>query len=499
MKPYIYILFSLFYLSASAQDTTFFHYFNKVYTDTNDVNLAIRGIIPTEEGYLGFGSYLDSLRHLHLRQIDKNGKTEWIKFLKTDSLYSQFERGANVIENSDGDIVLGYTKYKEYWGQDRDVHFMKINQSGEILLEWADTEPDQKYIRQLLQTQDGGYVYIGGQQDIQGMSSVQGYIAKYDELGNKVWEDFYSMPGGWCDFNTIFESSNGDLFVGGFGENIIEEIDRVTLKYSGEGVLLKERIDDYDNEDCGSRVLYDIAKEEFFMLSCQIGILDDYFYLARLDTGLNLIWDSLYQDISVLEAYAPGNETILKPDGGFITLMWNHKEDNWDQPVIADFSATGEINWIKSYKTVSGKHIYAHDMRKIDGGYVVSGYEHHPAPQRGWVFTIDSLGNTCSSLGCDSSIVVSLDTMMVGLWEREAPNFKLYPNPAKESINLLIPPDYVGKPIILEVYDVYGREVLTQNLSHTVQIDIKTLFSGAYTYRLRQKELILKRGMFVVK
>ena len=497
MKPYIYILLSLFYLSASAQDTTFFNYFNKIYEDSS--NISIRGIIPNEEGYLGFGSYLDSLRQLHMRQINEKGETQWIKYLVVDSLYSLFERGANVIENSDGDIVLGYTKYKEDFGQDRDVHFMKINKSGEILLEWADTEPDQKHVRQLIQTQDGGYVYVGGQQDIQGMSSVQGYIAKYDELGNKVWEDFYSMSGGWCDFTTVFESSSGHLFVGGFGENIIEEIDRVTVKYSPEGALVKDRIDDYDEDDCGYRALYDEANEEFFALSCQVNTLEDYYYLARLDTNLNMVWDSIYEPSVFSGAYAAGSKGVLKSDGGFVSLMWHYKENNWDQPVIADFSATGEINWIKSYKTVSGKHIYAHDLRKIDGGYVVSGYEHHPAPQRGWVFTIDSLGNTCSSLGCDSSIVVSIDTMMVGLWERETPNFKLYPNPAKESINLLVPPEYVGKPIILEVYDVYGREALTQNLSHTLQIDIKTLFSGAYTYRLRQKELILKRGMFVVK
>lgn len=142
-------------------------------------------------------------------------------------------------------------------------------------------------------------------------------------------------------------------------------------------------------------------------------------------------------------------------------------------------------------------------MRKIDGGYVVCGYEHYPAPQRGWVFTIDSLGNTCSSLGCDSSIVVSIDTMMVGLWdiERQA-DFKIYPNPTEDIINLYIPPNFIGKSVILEVYDVYGRPVLTQNISESLQntqIDITSLLTGAYNYQLRQKEMVLKRGMFMVK
>jgi hypothetical protein len=62
------------------------------------------------------------------------------------------------------------------------------------------------------------------------------------------------------------------------------------------------------------------------------------------------------------------------------------------------------LNGQKAVTLDPTKSSYIKDMRPTpDGGYVLAGYQ-YSSPQTAWVLKIDSLGNTCSFVGCDSTI-----------------------------------------------------------------------------------------------
>ena len=151
-------------------------------------------------------------------------------------------------------------------------------------------------------------------------------------------------------------------------------------------------------------------------------------------------------------------------------------------PLLINFDAEGNINWTKEISpdtTVLGKkaiQIYPRDFRSTpDGGYIWTGFEYIPLPQKSWVAKIDSLGNTCFPANCDSTVIIT----NIPEFEQNNIHFSISPNPVYQqaTIHYQLP---FGKEGVLEVYDVQGRLMDNSNLT----LEVKDWSSGIYFYRL---------------
>lgn len=72
--------------------------------------------------------------------------------------------------------------------------------------------------------------------------------------------------------------------------------------------------------------------------------------------------------------------------------------------------------------------------------------------------------------------------------ERHTPDFELFPNPADEKVSLVLSEELTGVPFI-EVYNLLGEKLLTQNVSHlsqneTLSLDLSALAPGLYFIKL---------------
>lgn len=72
--------------------------------------------------------------------------------------------------------------------------------------------------------------------------------------------------------------------------------------------------------------------------------------------------------------------------------------------------------------------------------------------------------------------------------ERHTPDFELFPNPTDEKVSLVLSEELTGVPFI-EVYNLLGEKVLTQNVSHlsqneTLSLDLSALAPGLYFIKL---------------
>jgi len=79
-----------------------------------------------------------------------------------------------------------------------------------------------------------------------------------------------------------------------------------------------------------------------------------------------------------------------------------------------------------------------------------------------------------------------------------AHNALLYPNPAKETLNLRTAVQYV--PATLEVYNISGIKVFSENITATEQtINIASLTTGNYIFRIIFQNEIIETGKFIVE
>ena len=170
-----------------------------------------------------------------------------------------------------------------------------------------------------------------------------------------------------------------------------------------------------------------------------------------------------------------------------------------------------------------------------DGGFILAGMQ-WTGDQDGWLLKVDSLGNTCSYLGCDSIATIPLtendilanielenqfpDTvsysdpiikivkdsidMSNGILSNSENHFlNLYPNPAKNrlSINYRLPP-YVGDQALLVFYNTEGKMVRVENLSaysNEYLINLHHWAKGVYLYKVHLYDQILFEGKLVVE
>jgi hypothetical protein len=83
-------------------------------------------------------------------------------------------------------------------------------------------------------------------------------------------------------------------------------------------------------------------------------------------------------------------------------------------------------------------------------------------------------------------------TLVPVIPERE---IKVYPNPASEYVLFDLPD--ISESATVELYDIQGKMVLEQRLSHNKQISVSNLGEGMYLYRLNDRGNTYKGKIFV--
>jgi hypothetical protein len=172
---------------------------------------------------------------------------------------------------------------------------------------------------------------------------------------------------------------------------------------------------------------------------------------------------------------------IIKPDKKFIATGVYLTNSYEARPLIIKFNADGTIAWKKEVTLDPTKSSYIKDMRPTeDGGYVLAGYQ-YSSPQTAWVLKIDSLGNTCSFVGCDSTIYTGYP---IGLEEvlLDKVAFSIVPNPSSGTVSFVFP-EAITTNCQLSIYDISGRLVNTFALKPDTQqltVELHNLSSGIY-------------------
>ena len=154
---------------------------------------------------------------------------------------------------------------------------------------------------------------------------------------------------------------------------------------------------------------------------------------------------------------------------------------------------SGNILWEQEFSSNLNEDSYLKDLRRTpDGGFIMAGYEYTSTPQKGYLVKTDSLGRSCSWVGCDSVGYVYAVGIppVLPLEGGVRGGLLVYPNPAQDYLTISNLSTQQNTTFVL--YDVLGKAVVRQALNTPsfgggkgeATISTKHLPSGIYLYQI---------------
>lgn len=484
-----------------------FSYFSQTYwADTMGILATV--VEPITDGYLVVGPYTSiNNKAIYVRKIDQRGNTIWFKYLDNTIYAGNVIAGPQLTKTSDGHFVLAcHWKYPD---ESLDARLIKFNVEGELL--WSKTYErigsEEPY--QVIETTDKGLVVVGAQQLHE--DTVTTCVFKTNQNGNQLWYRTFNYPYVYSKSLEIQETPDLGYIMSGGQYYPETSFDTHLQKIDYWGNVEWERTYGGVESDCAATVRVKDKGTHFTYLisSCrEVEEVDqfgrdrwrDRMYQAEIDQFGDIIWEKIYTE------FLPNTNTqttIQFNHQGFI-LVAIHPLPH-PQPLLIQFDPFGHVLWSKPFIIDSNASYYIKDLEPtLDGrGYVMAGYKFSPLPQQSWVLTIDSLGNTCAGLNCDSTVVIP-PTEVVG-WSMPPPSelqLQVTPNPATDYLHLSYQlPIGVEQPQLV-LYNTAGQVVLQETVSTAgaATIVIADLPAGVYVYALTDAQYrLLGKGKVVIE
>jgi Secretion system C-terminal sorting domain len=448
--------------SASAQppDTLWTRLWSDEGTD------LIRSVEQTEdEGFIFTGRTAISDNDepdLLIIKTDSNGEEEWNQVYRGETE----DEGRCVVQTDDGGyIVIGQTN--SMGAGEYDIWLIKLDSQGEE--EWNQTYggTDIDKGRSIIQTDDGGYIFVGLTYSI-GSGSSDAWLIKTDADGEEVWSQTF----GGVDFETAYSvelTTDGGYVICGRTESFGEgQSDIWLIKTDSEGEEEWNQTYGGNLREYGAGGILQTADGGYIIAGSTESINGQNmdWWLIKTDSEGEIEWD---------ETYGGNNFDIctsveITQDGGYILGGWTPSfgEGSVDAWVVKTDSE-GQEQWSQTYGTPYGDS--AMSVRQTsDGGYIVAGDKGSENGSDAWLIR----------LGADTS-VEEPDSPIPSEFVLD----KIYPNPFNSMTTISVELPH-SSDLKLFVYNINGQEVAVlsnQNHSegyHSFTFNADDLSSGIY-------------------
>ena len=468
-------------------------YFNNTYHEAG-TNMGSMAAKPLQSGgYIVTGDLnaVDDYSAFYAQKLDEFGNDQWLLHLYGGEFFGVMAFGNSMIASNDGNFLLvGSVGSNE---TDTEPLLIKFNEEGDTLWTniYGDSEAEGHL--QLIKTKDG-YLMVGWAQQYYGPSQFDPSFVrarKIDEAGVVQWTGEY---GGNVVVLYAEQTNDGGYILSGYRHAPASGYDMYVVKTDSLGTLQWEQTYGTDEHDGGCR-----AQQYNDSLYVLVGVIDaglgnDYYY-AMLDVEGNVLWDRQH---SWQLHNGPATPLIVQKSGDMVGLISSFSP-NPSSPRFIKLSPAGDILWEIPITAHTSGEEYIRDIESTpDGGFVLAGFT-YSTPQMSWVVKVDSLGRTCSYIGCDSTAITSITPQAPDV-EAE-PILTIFPNPARDvtQLHYSLPPNEAFA--VLELYDQSGKKVSHRILpAHTnkAQVDVSGLPGGVYLYSLITAGKILATGKLAV-
>ncbi|PSJ71710.1 hypothetical protein C7N43_37940 [Sphingobacteriales bacterium UPWRP_1] len=460
-------------------------YFNKFFNlDTLTTTSGACSVL--QNGYLFCGvcnnpNDASFKQGFYFRTTDLYGETIDFNVLNYEEGITWIISGGNLMETVDGNLLIAASKTYSYTGVENDIILVKFNpQLGVLWKKILDQPGTSEHPYQVIPTSDAGYIMAGVQRS-PGQNN-RFYVLKTDNLGNEEWSSQYHPLQHGSAFS-IYETDTGYV-VSGYMQYPDTNTDMFIMEINKQGELLWDKHYGGDEIDNACLLLPNSAiNNTYFVASAVRENTVSKPFVALIDSVGETIWSKVIeQPIGALQE-APLQPT---PDGGFVCLYSYDTEYGYRAPWFWRFTATGDTLWTRRIPGApSNNNTYLKDIAPThDGGWVLSGFNY--SQQSSWVVKTDSLGHTCSFIGCDSTVVVEVLPGIPQLFE--GGELQIYPVPAATHLYIRYQIPAAVSPsgnAVWRLYNALGRQVAEAALPGNVgteQVSVAHLPAGIYYY-----------------
>jgi len=363
-------------------------------------------IIQTNDGGYAISGYTESKgageEDAWILKLDNQGNLLWEKTFGG----SDEDVAIYIIQTTDGGYAIsGYTESKG--AGESDAWILKLDKEGNLnenseapestekseMVTWDKTfgwsnEDDGAY--SLIQTNDGGYA-VAGWTYFRDVNYYDVGVMKLDYTGNIEWDQTFGGSGYDKAYSIIQTTDGGYVIAGETSFRAAEEYDVFIIKLDSQGDMIWVKTYGGSDSDKAESIIqttdggYAIAG---YTESKGAGRLD--FWLIKLDSQGNMIWDKTYGGNGIDRAYS----LIQTTDGGYAVGGWTESKgagssDAW----VIKIDNQGNIVWDKTYGG-NGEEVANSLIQTTDGGYAVAGYTSSKGVGKRdtWLIKLDSQG-----------------------------------------------------------------------------------------------------------
>jgi len=509
--------------------------------DNSDSGSAI-AVDASGNVYIAGYSFGNGTDHdICVMKINSIGDTAWVK--KYNGSAGKTDQAAAIAVDASGNVYI--TGYAKNLITGNDYITIKYNSIGDTV--WtkkyngAGNGTDKAAA---LFIDDAGNVYITGYSDSDPtiLSNDDYATVKYNSAGVQQWVSSYNSSLNGTDRAIgIVADANGNVFVTGKSFNGTN-YDMVTVEYNSSGI--QQNIATYsggNGDDVPNAIAID-ANANIFIAgqSAALNLFDDC-ATVKYNSSLTQTWAQTFNGTgnkndraTAIALDGAGNVYIAgQSDSTTSTLLKNYDY------ITIKYNSSGLQQWAKTYNGQSNTNDIAAAIA-IDamGSVYVTGqsengtnafpnkdyatikYDNNGNPQWTSIYngtgngtdganamSIDNTGNiyltgsAFSTLGQKDIVTIKYNST-VGISEllNDKSKIVVYPNPFRTQTTIKIANENTIKAWILNVYDVTGKKVISQNIENTNQTIIKknNLSNGLYFYQAIDKTDVLGCGNFII-
>jgi len=499
--------------------------FIKTFCDTTNSNSGQSILLTLDSGIIIVGSK-DTCALLI--KTDRNGDTLWTSYFNG----GVWTMGTSVVETSDsGYMVFGSIRNN---GQGySDAYLAKLDNSGHFM--WSKSLSrysigDYSIGNSIIQAVDSGYVLTGRTTNSSGFDI---FLAKVDDNGSLVWSKRLGDANNSSECSALCKTFDGGYALTGLIYNASTHIGSALLiKTNGYGDTLW--VKHFQVPGWPGYFMYSIVQDfdSGYVLAGNInasgpgGALD--LSIMKTDSQGNLLWakryggansdraysikqtsDSMFVIVGMSNSFGSGDWDIymLKINGSGDTLFTKRIGNALDEMGYSLVKMSDQSLLITGLigRAVQGKCKVL--LVKTDSSGTSGCLESRTSTTVSPLFpvTISNslpisfygvLSNTTSHFY--SGISTATFCSNVGLQEmaRSETKIQVFPNPAR---NLITFRSYnFPKHPVVEIYDVYGKLLLTESfLGNDAIVDLTALANGLYVYKLVGQQ-IFQSGKFIL-
>lgn len=434
--------------------------------------------------------------------------------------------------NDGGYIMSGLT----ISGADKvegDIVVIKVNAHADTMWTLQQGGPKLEGGNYVMQTSDGGYLVCGHTEDF-GASDCDAFLMKLDKNGTRRWIKVYGADLDDIGNGVIELPGEGYVFAGiteNYGAGPDDQRNAWFVKTSLTGELVWQK----GYGGAGREYAYSIVHmpQGGFLAAgfsnSWSGNGTENAWLLHLDEGGDTISTQLYR--------TAGNsrfgQIIPLRNGGYLLAGYTHTSaQDSSQGFAVKLDGTGKELWEKTYGTgADGIALYSVAERP-DGNLMFTGVSHkQDGAGTAYLLTTDASGSVMAEqhAGAGTSYANSIavhdngsyliagmvrsmdpdgdlyymtrDASIAGIPEIHATQPIVYPNPASNTLRIILPAKLANQAALVSITDVSGRLVCTEanDAGKDILVDCKGLPGGIYTYRIIGGEGTKFSGTFTVE